>query len=73
MNKNFTYETVLQKFSTFKEKNQKNTLSKISTFFEEIKEEYLSVKTNEYVSSGINKQEAHNKARQSWRTFVGTS
>lgn len=67
------FEDIKNKFHEFKEKNKEKSFSKIDDFFEEIKKEYLVEKTKELVDSGLGRDSAHNKARQSWRTFVGHS
>ena len=67
------FEDIKKKFHEFKEKNKEKSFSKIDDFFEEIKKEYLDEKTKELIGTGLNSDSAHNKARQSWRTFVGHS
>jgi len=67
------FKYIQTKFIEFKRKNKEKSFSKIDTFFEEIKIDYLTAKTNELIKSGQNRDSAHNKARQSWRTFVGHS
>lgn len=67
------FEFIQSKFHDFKKKNSNSAFAKIDDFFEEIKEQYLSEKTKELVKTGLSRDSAHNKARQSWRTFVGYS
>ena len=67
------FEDIKTKFHAFKEKYKDKSFSKIDEFFEEIKEEYLIEKTKELIGTGLQRDSAHNKARQSWRTFVGHS
>lgn len=67
------FEYIKTKFHEFKEKNKEKSFSKIDDFFEEIKEDYLEERTKELLGKGLNRDVAHNKARQSWRTFVGHS
>ena len=67
------FEDIKAKFCKFKEKNKENFFSNIDVFFEEIKQDYLEEKTQEFISEGLYRDSAHNKARQSWRTFVGHS
>ena len=67
------FEDIKTKFQDFKEKYKERAFSKIDEFFEEIKEEYLIEKTKELIKTGLQRDSAHNKARQSWRTFVGHS
>lgn len=67
------FEDIKTKFHAFKEKYKDKSFSKIDEFFEEIKEEYLTEKTKELIGTGLQRDSAHNKARQSWRTFVGHS
>ncbi len=59
-------------FESLKEKflESKND---INVFFEKIKIDYLKNKTFELVKKGLDRDSAHNRARQSWRTFVGHS
>ncbi len=67
------FEDIKTKFRAFKEKYKDRSFSKIDKFFEEIKKEYLIEKTTELIGIGLQRDSAHNKARQSWRTFVGHS
>lgn len=67
------FNYIVEKFHEFKEKNKEKAFSKIDDFFEEIKKDYLIEKTKELISTGLGRDSAHNKARQSWRTFVGHS
>jgi len=67
------FEDIKAKFHEFKERNKKNSFSNIDDFFEEIKRDYLKEKTQKLISEGLDRNSAHNKARQSWRTFVGHS
>jgi type II restriction enzyme len=67
------FEDIKNKFHDFKKKYNDKFLSKIDEFFEEIKKEYLVEKTKELIERGLQRDSAHNKARQSWRTFVGHS
>ncbi len=60
-------------FQKFKKKNKEKVFSKIDDFFEEMKKVYLKEKTIELLNTGLTRDIAHNKARQSWRTFVGHS
>jgi len=67
------FTDIKKKFQEFKEKNGEKSFSKIDDFFEEIKKIYLIEKTKELIGKGLQRDSAHNKARQSWRTFVGHS
>ncbi|MBU1203605.1 MAG: restriction endonuclease [Nanoarchaeota archaeon] len=67
------FENIKTKFHEFKKKHEAESFSKIDNFFEEIKKIYLDEKTEELMNKGLNRDSAHNKARQSWRTFVGHS
>lgn len=67
------FNNIKLKFQEFKKKNKEKSFSKIDKFFEEIKEVYLDEKTGELIEKGLQRDSAHNKARQSWRTFVGHS
>ena len=67
------FEDIKIKFHEFKKKNKDKTFSIIDNFFDEIKKDYLDEKTEELIQKGSNRDSAHNKARQSWRTFVGHS
>jgi len=67
------FEDIKNRFHDFKKKNKEKSFSKIDDFFEEVKKDYLDEKTKELIKLGLNRDSAHNKARQSWRTFVGHS
>ncbi len=53
--------------------SMKNNLdyNSISELIESEKERYISDKVNIYLSKGFSKEEAINKANQSWRTYIG--
>lgn len=67
------FEDIKIRFHKFKEENGVRAFSKIDDFFEIVKKDYLKEKTQELISAGLGRDSAHNKARQSWRTFVGHS
>lgn len=67
------FEDIKVEFRKFRKVNGDKSFSKIDDFFEKIKEGYLVGKTEELVGDGLQRDSAHNKARQSWRTFVGHS
>lgn len=46
-------------------------INDISKLLEEEREEYLKHKIKEYENKGFSKEEAINKANQSWRTYIG--
>ncbi|MBD3249556.1 endonuclease [Candidatus Woesearchaeota archaeon] len=66
------FEEVKERFQIFEKKHGKNAFLKVDEFLEEIKAEYLKQRTKEYMDQGIIQNEAHNKARQSWRPKVGS-
>lgn len=66
------FEEVKEKFQVFEKKHGKSAFLKVDEFLEEIKTEYLKQRTREYMDEGFNQNEAHNKARQSWRPKVGS-
>jgi len=67
------FKHIFEKFSDFKRIHKEKSFSKIDVFFEDIKDIYLFEKTNELTKKGVTNNIAQNKARQSWRTFVGHS
>lgn len=52
-------------------KTGKIRLEDISLFLEKEKEKYIERKADEYMSEGYSRDEAINKASQSWRTYIG--
>src|SRR3989338_1082117 len=66
------FTEIKARFQEFEKKNGKDAFLKIDEFLNGIKEEYLKIRTKEYMKQGIAQNEAHNKARQSWRPKVGS-
>ncbi len=52
-------------------KNNKLDINKLSQLIEEDKKRYIKIKTESYLKRGFSKEEAINRANQSWRTYVG--
>jgi type II restriction enzyme len=51
--------------------SKKLDINELSNLIEEEKENYIAQKVKEYIKKGINRENAINKANQSWRTFIG--
>lgn len=66
------FAEIKARFKEFEKKRGKDAFLKIDEFLNGIKEEYLKIRTKEYIKEGIIQDEAHNKARQSWRPKVGS-
>ncbi|MBU0460821.1 MAG: endonuclease [Nanoarchaeota archaeon] len=66
------FQIVKEKFQEFEKEHGKDAFLKVDAFLEEIKEEYLKIMTKEFMGRGESQNEAHNKARQSWRPKVGS-
>lgn len=66
------FTEIKARFQEFEKKQGKDAFLKIDEFLNGIKEEYLKIRTKEYMKQGITQNEAHNKARQSWRPKVGS-
>ena len=65
---------VIEKFALFQKKvGEKKSYLKINEFLNSFKKDYLDMKTCEFIQKGFDQNEAHNKARQSWRPKVGAS
>ncbi len=52
-------------------KSNKLDINKLSILIEEEKESYINKKLKDYIAEGFSKEQAINKANQSWRTFIG--
>ncbi len=47
-------------------------INDISKYLESEKERYVKKKVSEYIEKGFNRNQAVNKANQSWRTYIGS-
>jgi type II restriction enzyme len=56
----------------FEEKYDEDAFLKVDEFLNQVKIDYLKQRTREYIDLGFSSNEAHNKARQSWRPKVGS-
>lgn len=65
------FTDVKEKFLEFEKECSGNSFVKIDDFLSNLKHKYLNEKTIELEKKGILRDSAHNKARQSWKTFVG--